>query len=351
MPLTVLSVAYSLALVGPASVGGAEQMVSAIDTGLVSRGHRSIVVAQAGSRTRGTLVPTPGVDGPLDGGVRGRALRCHQRAIDYALAQWPVDVVHLHGIDFPGYVPALDVPLMATLHLPLEWYPAPALNRAADRIHYICVSHSQQTEAAECGLSCTVVENGTSISLSSTPERGSYACALGRICPEKAYHEALDAAHIAGVDMLLAGRTFRFEEHEQYFRDQIVPRLDSRRRFVGPVAAAQKAELIAAARCLLVPSRVRETSSLVAMEALALGTPVVAFPSGALGEIVEHGRTGFLVHDAAGMADAIAAVESIDPEACRYAARTRFSASRMIDDYIELYGRRARQQRGTPACA
>jgi glycosyltransferase involved in cell wall biosynthesis len=80
------------------------------------------------------------------------------------------------------------------------------------------------------------------------------------------------------------------------------------------------------------------------MEALACGTPVIAFPAGALAEVVENGRTGFLVNDEKEMADAIAAVDSIDPEECRRAARERFSSARMVQDYFSFYRRLARPE-------
>jgi hypothetical protein len=104
---------------------------------------------------------------------------------------------------------------------------------------------------------------------------------------------------------------------------------------------ARKRRLLAAARCLVVPSLVAETSSLVAMEALASGTPVIAFRSGALPEIVEDGRTGFLVDGVAEMADAMRRASEIDPEACRRAARERFTAERMCGEYLALYERLA----------
>src|SRR5262249_9738637 len=99
--------------------------------------------------------------------------------------------------------------------------------------------------------------------------------------------------------------------------------------------------LLSAARCLLVPSLVAETGSLVAIEALARGTPVVAFPAGALADIVEPGITGFLVSDTRDMAQAIAAATTIDPERCRAAARERFSLDRMVEQYLALYERLA----------
>jgi glycosyltransferase involved in cell wall biosynthesis len=109
------------------------------------------------------------------------------------------------------------------------------------------------------------------------------------------------------------------------------------RRWIGPVAGRVKRRLLAAARCVLIPSLVAETSSLVAMEALASGTPVIAWRAGALPEIVDHGKTGYIVDDVAGMAEAIYKADSIDPEACRAAARQRFARPRMLESYLALY--------------
>ena len=113
--------------------------------------------------------------------------------------------------------------------------------------------------------------------------------------------------------------------------------LDTHRRFLGPLGFARKRRLLSGARCLLVPSTAPETSSLVAMEALACGTPVVAFPSGALADLVEDGRTGFLVSSVAEMADAIAAAGQIDADTCRRTARERFDQAGMVARYLATY--------------
>src|SRR5438874_162818 len=170
-------------------------------------------------------------------------------------------------------------------------------------------------------------------------QRDAIALALGRICPEKGFHLALNAAALAGVPLLIAGQVFPYPYHQRYFDEEIRPRLGPSARFVGKVGFARKRRLLSAARCLLVPSLVAETGSLVAMEALACGTPVVAFPAGALADIIEPGVTGFLVKGAQDMAGAIAAAGTIDPERCREAARARFPPGRMVERYLAVYER------------
>jgi glycosyltransferase involved in cell wall biosynthesis len=342
--LTVLNVAYSLAVVGPGSVGGAEQVLSRLDEALAASGHRSVVVACEGSEVKGELWATPAMRGPLTRESFASAHAAHRRVIAEALDRLPVDLVHMHGVDFHRYLPPPGVPVLVTLHLPPACYPPEvfALERPGTYLH--CVSNTQRATCPPRARLLPTIENGVPVSGFPDVRRHDFVLALGRICPEKGYHLALDAARRAHVRMCLAGQVQEYPEHRRYFREEIRPRLDGARRFVGPVRGEWKRWLLSHARCLLVPSLVSETSSLVAMEALACGTPVVAFPAGALSEIVEPGVTGFLVSDAGAMADAIAAVGDLNRQLCNRAARARFSATRMTSRYLARYRALARMR-------
>ena len=347
MSLTVLSVAYPLARVSPDSTGGSEQVLSTLDRALVAGGHRSIVVAPEGSRVAGKLAPIPWATGTLDERAKAEAQAANRAAIARVLARAAVDLVHLHGIDFDAYLPPPGPPVLATLHLPPAWYGAGALRPVRPRTFLNCVSAAQHAICPPSPALAEPIENGVPVArlAAARHARRGFALLLGRICPEKGIHLALDAAHRADVPLLVAGEVYGYAAHRDYFETEVRPRLDARRRFIGPVGFARKRRLLSAARCLLVPSLAEETSSLVVREAAACGTPVVAFPNGAIAAAVIEGVTGYLVDGSDAMAEAIGRVGAIDPERCRAMARDRFDEAAMVARYLSLYGRLA----GTPA--
>jgi glycosyltransferase involved in cell wall biosynthesis len=339
-PLSILSVAYPFAPVRIDPVGGAEQILAALDQALVKAGHHSTVIAVDGSRIAGRLVPLPPTAGIIDAAARARAYSNIKTAMAEVLAREQIDLIHLHSLDFLEYLPPPGLPVLVTLHLPLSLYPAAALRPTRARTWLLPVSASQARGRPDLSL-LPPIENGVDLPPRKPHARRGYALALGRVCPEKNFVDALDASRRADCPLLLAGRVYEYPEHLKYFDAEISPRLDRSRRWIGWIAGARKRRLLAGARCVLIPSRIAETSSLVAMEALAAGVPVIAYPAGALPDIIEHGRTGFIAEDVTSMARAICAAARIDPEDCRSAARARFSAQRMIDQYFTLYGRLA----------
>lgn len=337
MKYTVLSVAYPLTQVGPDAAGGSEQILTALDAALAREGHRSLVLAADGSRVSGELIPSPRAGKHLDDAERHKGRRAHDRLIRKALGEYQIDLIHMHSLDFHNYLPPMDIPVLATLHLPPDWYPGEVFSNR-QQLHLNCVSTTQRKSCPPSTCPISLISNGVDVTkFDATSKKADFALALGRICPEKGFHLALDAARLAGVELVLAGEIFPYESHVRYFKEEIAPRLDAKRRFIGPVGFRKKRRLLAEAKCLLVPSTVAETSSLVAMEALASGTPVIAFRSGALPEIIEDGLTGYVVSNANDMAAALAKVDLLDPKTCRRVACKRFGLDRMIAGYLDLY--------------
>jgi glycosyltransferase involved in cell wall biosynthesis len=351
--LRVLSIAYPFAAVGLDAVGGAEVVLARLDAALVDRGIASTVIARADSRVMGRLRSIPIPPGAIEDPARAEAWRAHRVAIDQTLAQERPDVIHLHGLDFASYLPDRCIPTLVTLHLPLDWYTPGTRDLEGRGVRFVCVSSDQRRRGGAPWSGVPVIENGVSVAGHEErgPGRGDFGLCLGRICPEKGFHLALEAARRADVPLLLAGEVHPYPAHERYFAQQIAPLLDGGRRFIGAVAGPAKRRLLGRARFLAVPSLAHETSSLVAMEALAAGTPVVARPVGALPEIVEPGRTGWLAEGVDELAQAFLEADRLRPEDCRAAARTRFDAERMVSEYLGLYRALAREAPALAAVA
>ena len=177
------------------------------------------------------------------------------------------------------------------------------------------------------------------------PEAGEYLLFFGRIHPEKGTRECIAVARRTGLPLVIAG----IVQDPAYFESAVRPHLDGERiRYVGSVGPARRDALLGGARALLHPIAFEEPFGLSVVEAMACGTPVIAFRRGSMPEIVADGETGFLVEDLEGMVEAVFALPRIERAACRRRVEAHFTAGRMVDDYLRVYGEvlRRRGRRG-----
>ena len=313
--MTILSVAFRFLPVSENSAGGSEQILHLLERELVNAGYQSLVVAAERSSIQGRLLSTPGYSGEITDETRKSAQESHRRMIEMALRSYSIDLIHFHGLDFYEYLPNTNVPMLATLHLPVSWYPEAALRESAVQLNLVSQSQANSDPGA---AKWPVISNGVDISrYRGTATREEYLLVLARICPEKGIDAALRVAHRLDLPLIVAGPVHPFEAHQRYFRECVEPLLDRKRRYIGPIGIDAKAGLLSKAKCLLIPSLVAETSSLVAMEAICSGTPVVAFRSGALPEVIDDGVTGFLTSSEDEMIGAVGRSWEISAETCR----------------------------------
>src|SRR4051794_36885553 len=197
MALTVLNVAYPLAPVGPDAVGGSEQILTALDQAVVAAGHTSIVLAMDGSEADGELVtyPAPAPDQPITEEVCTVQRSRVARAMRQILHTRPVDVIHMHGLDFHFYLPPPGLPVLVTLHLPPHWYPPRVWECERSNTWLSCVSDNQFGHTWPNHRMLTPIPNGVAVEkLGAVRQRKcGYALMLSRVCPEKGLHLALEA--------------------------------------------------------------------------------------------------------------------------------------------------------------
>jgi glycosyltransferase involved in cell wall biosynthesis len=318
--------------VPPRHYGPWEQFASLLAEGLVSRGVDVTLFASADSVTSGRLASVVAHGYSEDPGVDPKVAECLHIAHAFERAD-EFDIIH-NGFDFLPltYSSLVDTPVLTTIHgfsspriLPVyQRYDATTAYVAisdADRhpsLHYVAtIHHGIDTEA---------------FSLHTSP--GSYLLFFGRIHPDKGTAQAIDVALRSGMPLVIAG----IVQDQRYFDECVAPRVDGEQvSFLGAVGAEERSDLLGGAHALLHLIGFDEPFGYSVAEAMACGTPVIAFGRGSMGELIEEGRSGFLVTDVDGAVAAVPLVATLDRAAIRAQAVARFGVARMVEAYLDAY--------------
>ncbi len=314
----------------PRQYGAWETVAGNVAEGLVSRGWDVTLFATGDSITRARLhaVVERGYeeDSSIDPKV---AEYLHiSEAFEHAAE---FDLIHSH-YDFMAlsYSRLVKTPVLTTIH----GFSSPRIMPVYEKYrggYFVSISESDRAP----GLNyVATVYNGIDLSLYPLRERGGdHLIFLGRIHPDKGVHLAIEAARLSGAPLLIAG----IVQDERYFRERVEPHLGGTIRYIGPVDVAGKNELFARAKALLHLNTIPERFGLVLAEANAAGVPAIAMDLGSCREVIEDGRTGFLVNNVEEAARAVERVSEIDGAVCRQRVRERFSIDTMVEGYERVY--------------
>jgi glycosyltransferase involved in cell wall biosynthesis len=328
----------------PRKYGGTELVVSELARGLTALGHDVTMFATGDSRPACLLKSCfPEPVWPPDELAELRHASFAWAEIARALHGF--DVVHLHHAAGLPFTRLMAKPTVYTLHHSrvdnlIEHY------RAFDDVAYVAISERQRALSPELPIA-QVIHHGLDPEL--YPEGaggGDYVAFLGRFAPEKAPHIAVQAARRAGVALRLGGTSHEvaIDYHRQVLAPELARSPDA--LCCGELGHAAKVELLANARAMLFPIQWEEPFGLVMIEAMLLGTPVIAFRHGSAAEVIEDGLTGYLVDSMEEMSQCIARAAQLDRKRCRERGRERWCTQRMAREYEALYAQLCARRSG-----
>jgi len=243
------------------------------------------------------------------------------------------DVIH-NSFDFLPltYSRLVPTPVVTTIHGFSSPQIVPVYAKYNRGTFYVAISDADRHPALDY---VTTIHHGIDTgAFTFAPDRGSYLAFFGRIHPDKGVVGAIDAAKASGIPRRIAGLV----QDEAYFKHEVVPRLDGDRvQFIGPVTAEDRSSFLGGAVALLHLIDFDEPFGFSVVEAMACGTPVIAFDRGSMPELIIDGVTGSIVSDAPSAAAAIPQVGQLDRRTIREIAVQRFSSDRMVDEYVDVY--------------
>ena len=325
--------------VPPPGYGGTERVVSYLTEELVKEGHEVTLFASGDSTTSARLI-----------GCAPRSLRLDESVVDpiahevvqleaVAAAADRFDVIHWH-VDYFHFPMSrrLGIPNVTTLHGRLDIPDLAGVYDEFTEMPVVSISDDQRIPLPQANFVATVHHGMPLDELLPNLQPANYLAFLGRMSPEKRADRAIEVARRTGMPLRIAAKVD--EADREYFEREIEPLLDqSHVDFVGEIGPEEKNEFLGHARALLFPIDWSEPFGLAMIEAMACATPVIAYRSGSVPEVIDEGVSGFIVEDIEGASAAVDHLDEIDRAGVRDAFERRFNVSRMAHDYIDVYER------------
>jgi glycosyltransferase involved in cell wall biosynthesis len=339
MALRIAQVAPLVETVPPESYGGTERIVSYLTEELVGLGQDVTLFASGGSRTKARLVPISErslrSDSSVDDPIAKRIIELEEvlkRTEDF-------DIVHFHDgyVHFP-LARHLRIPAVTTMHGRMDLADLVPIFREFSDMPLVSISDQQRNPLPFANWIATVQHGLPEDLYTFRAESEDYIAFVGRICPEKRLDRAIEIAKRAGVPLKIAAKVDKVDE--EYFHSEIKPLIDGPLvEFVGEVNEKEKNRLVGGARALIFPIDWPEPFGLVMIESLACGTPVIAFNCGSVPEVLEDGKTGFIVQNIAEAEEALERIEQISRSVCRQECERRYTSLKMAREYVLVYER------------
>jgi glycosyltransferase involved in cell wall biosynthesis len=337
--MRIAQVSPLMEAVPPRLYGGTERMVAYLSDELTALGHDVTLFASGDSVTKAKLEPVWPCALRLDPGVRDY-LAPHIIMLEMlARRAAEFDVVHCH-VDYLAYpvMRRAGVPFLTTLHGRLDLPELRGIYEAFAEVPVVSISDAQREPLPHANYVATIRHGLPERGLPPRFGAGGYLAFIGRISPEKAPDAAIRIAAAAGRRLKIAAKVDKVDQ--QYFTEHIEPLLASPGvEFIGEIGDERKAEFLGDAAALLFPIAWREPFGLAMIEAMACGTPVIAFRHGSVPEVVDDGVTGFVVEDEAQAAAAVGRLDRLDRARIRRVFEKRFTARRMAEEYLDVYRR------------
>ncbi|MBY0380677.1 MAG: glycosyltransferase family 4 protein [Xanthobacteraceae bacterium] len=323
--------------VPPKLYGGTERVISWLTEELVTLGHDVTLFASGDSLTSAKLEPMWPKALRLDGSVRD-PYALHMMMIEHVRRRAEeFDILHFHLDYYPfSVMMRQNVPFVTTLHGRLDLPEHQPVFETFSSVPVVSISNAQRRPVHKANWAATIHHGLPQSLLVPQPAKPSYLAFLGRISPEKRVDRAIRIAQRSGLPLKVAAKVDRADA--DYYKNEIEPLMSMPHvDFIGEITDAQKPDFLSGALALLVPIDWPEPFGLVMIEAMACGTPVIAYNRGSVQEIIEDGQTGFVVEDETSAVGAVNNLRQISRENVRRRFEERFTSTRMAQDYLTLY--------------